>query len=290
MKTFLTIPLCLFLLTVSIGYSQNIGDLYQYEAMEGREILDYPELLERDVSWQKRVYRRIDVREKMNLRFIDEKNPFLNVLLEAIDDGVPFYGVKTKENVMARAEYAVPFTVNAQFPKDDITMKKKKGYMIDFSDTVSSVVSSADRSMTHKDWKPTDVVYYEIVEDWYVDDRYGKMQVRIAGIRPQLEFSTYDAIADATQFNELSYWVPYDLLRPYLAHAQAPNYDNGVHTISWDEIFQFRMFSSYIAKDDLTPQNQYLEDMFPNSSFRKKLSADEMFNELFMLEQSLWSY
>ena len=123
-----------------------------------------------------------------------------------------------------------------------------------------------------------------------MDDRYGKMQVRIAGIRPQLEFSTYDAIADATQFNELSYWVPYDLLRPYLAHAQAPNYDNGVHTISWDEIFQFRMFSSYIAKDDLTPQNQYLEDMFPNSSFRKKLSADEMFNELFMLEQSLWSY
>ena len=33
----------------------------------------------------------------------------------------------------------------------------------------------------------------------YVDDRYGKMQVRIAGIEPQLEFSTYDAIADATQ-------------------------------------------------------------------------------------------
>ena len=120
---------------------------------------------------------------------------------------------------MARAQYAVPFTVNAQFPKDDITMKKKKGYMIDFSDTVSSVVSSTDRSMTHKDWKPTDVVYYEIVEDWYVDDRYGKMQVRIAGIRPQLEFSTYDAIADATQFNELSYWVPYDLLTLFSACA-----------------------------------------------------------------------
>ena len=81
-----------------------------------------------------------------------------------------------------------------------------------------------------------------------------------------------------------------DLLRPYLAHSQAPNYENGVHTISWDEIFQFRMFSSYIVKDDLTPQNQYLEDMFPNSSFRKKLTADEMFNELFNLEQSLWSY
>ena len=75
MKTLFTIPFCLLLLSVSAGFSQNIGDLYQYEAMEGREILD-PELLERDVSWQKRVYRRIDVREKMNLRFIDEKNPF----------------------------------------------------------------------------------------------------------------------------------------------------------------------------------------------------------------------
>lgn len=281
----------LFALLASNGFSQDtVGELYNYEVMEGREMLEYPELLERDVTWQKRVFRRIDVREKMNLRFIDEKKPFLEVLLEYIDAGGNFYGVSTKESALSDEVYAVPFAIPAQFGKDDITMKKNAGYTISFSDTVSSVVSNADRSMTHQEWVPTDVVYYEIVEDWYVDDRYGKMQVRIAGIRPQLEFVLFDRSTGNDVVNILSYWIPYEGLRPYLANEAAPNYENGVHTISWDEVFQFRMFNSYISKDNLTPQNQYLEDMFPNSSFRKKLAQDELFEELFEIEQSLWSY
>ena len=32
-------------------------------------MLEYPELLERDVSWQKRVFRRIDVREENESAF-----------------------------------------------------------------------------------------------------------------------------------------------------------------------------------------------------------------------------
>ena len=297
MKSNSIYTLILFAVLVSNGFSQNTvaqdtGRLYDKEVMSGREMLAYPDLLERDVSWQKRVFRRIDVREKMNLRFIDQKlnRMFLNVLIEYIEDGNKFYGVSTKESALSDEIYAIPFTIPAQFGKEDITMKKNAGYTISFSDTTSSVVSNTDRSMTHQDWVPTDVVYYEIVEDWYVDDRYGKMQVRIAGIRPQLEFVLFDRSTGNDVVNILSYWIPYSGLRPYLANTAAPNYENGVETISWDDVFQFRLFNSYIAKDDLTPQDQYLEDMYPNSSFRKKIAQDELFEELFELEQSLWSY
>jgi len=264
--------------------------LYNYEVMEGREMLEYPELLERDVSWQKRVFRRIDVREKMNQRFIDEKNPFLDHILEYVDEGSPFYAVKMLDELTADEVYIVPFSQLSKIDKGDITEKKLAGYTVNLNDTVSSVVSNPDRSLTHEAWSKADVVYYEIVEDWYVDDRYGKIQVRIAGIRPQLEFEIFDADAGTDVLTTLSYWIPYEDLRRIIANKPAPNYENGVETISWDDVFQFRMFNSYIAKDDLTPQNQYLEDMFPNSSFRKKIAQDELFEELFELEQSLWSY
>ena len=94
----------------------------------------------------------------MNQRFIDEKNPFLDHILEYVDEGSPFYAVKMLDELTADEVYIVPFSQLSKIDKGDITEKKLAGYTVNLNDTVSSVVSNLDRSLTHEAWSKADVV------------------------------------------------------------------------------------------------------------------------------------
>jgi len=52
-----------------------------------KEVIPYDHIRESDVFWHKRIWRIIDVREKMNFPFKYPKEPFVNILREAIING-----------------------------------------------------------------------------------------------------------------------------------------------------------------------------------------------------------
>jgi hypothetical protein len=71
-----------------------LDDVVKKEIMLERKVLPYQPIRESDIFWEKRVWRIIDVREKMNLPFAYPEEPFFKILSEAASKGdIPVYSV-----------------------------------------------------------------------------------------------------------------------------------------------------------------------------------------------------
>src|SRR6476620_5873945 len=83
------------LLTASAAFSQSVLDaVYVKERDIQRQVIPYPWLREADVMWSKRIWRVIDLNEKINLPLkypssketTDRKN-LMDVIMDAISEG-----------------------------------------------------------------------------------------------------------------------------------------------------------------------------------------------------------
>lgn len=61
--------------------------IYKRELLGTREIIPYDDIREADVYWEKRIWRNIDFREKINLPFTWPVDPFAAVVYDAVKTG-----------------------------------------------------------------------------------------------------------------------------------------------------------------------------------------------------------
>ena len=102
-----------------------------------------------------------------------------------------------------------------------------------------------------------------------------------------------------TKYNEngqergssVMFWIYYPDLRPTLTKYEVYNPKNmGQSRMTWEELFESRMFSSYILKstmDNASNKNirQYITD-----PILRLLEGDNIKEKIFNFEQDLWSY
>jgi hypothetical protein len=61
--------------------------------------------------------------------------------------------------------------------------------------------------------------------------------------------------------------------------------------MSWDDVFDARMFSSYILQSTFdNPANMPLSTVYPNNSLYRLLEGEKIKEKIFNYEQSLWYY
>ncbi|MCB0575780.1 MAG: hypothetical protein KDC61_14570, partial [Saprospiraceae bacterium] len=71
-----------------------LDDVVKKEIMTERRVLAYQPIRESDIFWEKRIWRIIDVREKMNLPFAYPEEPFFKLLSDAATKGdLPVYAI-----------------------------------------------------------------------------------------------------------------------------------------------------------------------------------------------------
>ena len=91
--------------------------------------------------------------------------------------------------------------------------------------------------------------------------------------------------------NAPMFWVYYPDLRPTLAKYEVYNPKNmGTGRMTWEELFESRMFSSYIVKSTLdNPTNKMLKGVYKDPILAL-LEGENIKDKMFNYEQDLWSY
>ncbi len=250
-----------------------IDDVVKKEIMGERRVLPYQPVRESDVFWEKRIWRVIDVREKMNLPFAYPEQPFFKILSDAATKGdLPVYSVDED---------------GAKFKKrlsteDVLSMLSKSDTVITFDpETYEEKITIVNNDIN---WE--DVKRFRIKEVWFFDKETSTMQVRILGIAPMIDVRDNEG---NFRFEKPMFWVYYPHARELFARHRVYTMGGNMNaTISWDDYFEMRYFASYVYKES-NVYDRKLEDYIP-PSVDLQMESERIKAEIFNWEHDLWQY
>lgn len=253
------------------GTESTVRDrAYDVDRTSERKVIGYEHLRESDVFFEKRMWRVIDVNEKMNKCFIYPDNLFIDVILDAAYEGIlTAYGTVDDE-------FTTPMTVQEV---------KDYGRGGDTQLVIDPITLEERYEIFQRELNRDNIQAYRIKEDWIFDKQLSSMYVRIIGIAP-IE-SKYDEngnfIADVPMF-----WIYYPHLRNVIINKETFNPYNDAQLISWDDVFEMRLFSSYIMQESNVYKRRIKD--YAGSGIDALLEHDRIRQELFEKEHDLWSY
>ncbi len=234
------------------------------------QVLPYDYVHEKDVFWEKRIWRLIDINEKRNHIFKDQNNPFLNVLFDAAEEGdITLYHVMDDQfsTPMTQSEVnGLRFSIDTTLIFDPITFKD------------SMVVVRNELN-----WE--DIKQYRIKEVYFFDEETSTLSVRILGIAPIIE--RLDDNGNYLNSGPL-FWAYYPEMRQVLARTEVFNPHNDAARMSWEDVFEARLFDSYIIKEG-NVYDRRIKD-YVNNPMDILLESQKIEERLFNFEHDLWSY
>ena len=272
------IVLCIALLSGQ-AFAQNVLDgAYVKENTPKRRVIPYAHLREADVDWSKRIWRIIDMREKMNQSFYFpvkptvERKALIDVIKDALSTGrLTAYGNPTFDD-----EFKVPLTkseVDGIFVQWDSTTTQE--------DPETGEMKIAP---TKKEIGAEETKQYLLKEDWFFDKQRSVLDVRIIGICPMVE--DFTEAGDFRGFRRL-FWIYFPEARPVFANAEVYNRKSDEERRTYEDIFWKRQFSSFIFKES----NVYDRTI---SEYKKGLDAllesEKIKGEIFNWEHDLWHF
>jgi gliding motility associated protien GldN len=262
--------------------AQNVLDgIYVKEHVQTRRVVPYPFLREADVMWAKRVWQVIDLREKMNLPLalpasnstMDRKS-LIDVLQNAVHEGA-----LTAYNTIDD-EFTLPMT------KAEIEKIGGAGFdTVQVQDPEPPYLSRD--TVVKKEFGHDKIISYRIKEEWYFDKQRSVMEVRIIGIAPLMFDEDDQGNIREGALKKPIYWIYYPEARPILANAETFNRFNDAERRSFDDVFQKRMFTSYIFKES-NVFDRRIEGY--KTGLNALLEAQRIKDEIFHLEHDLWEY
>lgn len=247
-----------------------VNDIVAKRSMNQRRILPYENVREADIMWQKRIWRVLDVREKINLPFANPEEPLINILLEAADTGaITLYGTLDDK-------FTTPLT-----PEERSSIAGG----IDTVEVIDEITYDISYELVPRELNPDDIRRYRLQEIWFFDKESSTMKVRILGIAPLKD--EFDE--NGNFLYELPmFWVYYPQARQYLANKSAFAFDNDAANRSWEDVFESRYFNSYIIKES-NVLDRRIEGYLTDGRDRLQ-EAERIKQEIFNFEQDLWSY
>lgn len=263
-------------LSASAQVLEPRDQIYDKVTTPTRRITPYTEIREADVMWQRRIWRVMDLREKMNQTFYypfevtNGRSNLITIIKNSLEAGElraydPFYD-----------DFTVPYTA-----QQALSIGSDTTYYIDYRpyepyeeyDTFR--INTLDYSSIKK---------FYIKEDWVFDKARSVMEVRILGICPVREVRDQNGEYRGEQ---PMYWIYFPELRTIIANEEMYNrYNNIANQLTYDDAFMKRMFSSYIYKED-NVYDRKISDYMKNG-LEALLESEDIKDKMRNYEHDLW--
>lgn len=271
-----------FLLILSGKHTeaQIVNGAYKRSDIFQKKPMPLPSVREADIFWSQKLWRIIDLREKMNLPLfyptveIEGRMNLISLLLNGIENGQI-----TPYDASLDDDFKVPMSfeqVKASFGAEATTEEK-----IDFD--------TGERTMVtiQGEIRPNDIKQYMIKEEWYFDKQTSTLNVRIIGICPIREFVRAGDATGQVQRQKL-FWVYYPEARPLLSTNLVLNPYNSAQQVSFDDLFIKRTFNSYVVIRENVFNNREISSYLSGKD--AMLESKRIEDEIFDYEQDLWEY
>lgn len=253
---------------------------YVKEHNATKRVVPYPHLREADVMWAKRIWRVMDLREKMNHPFyypkedIEDRSSLFNVIKKAllIEGSLTAYGLGPTDD---DDEFRYPLNATEI---DSLLNEKKVRRRQNLETEEWEEVESIEPI------ESADITQYKLKEDWIFDKQRSERYVRIIGIAPMKEDRTEDG--EKRGYKTL-FWLYFPECRYVFANADVYNRQNDAQRRTFEDLFQQRMFASYIVKEN----NVYDRTVSAYAQgIDALLEAERIKADLFEIEHDLWNY
>lgn len=250
--------------------------------LRDRTPLPYEHLRADDALYRHKIWREIDTREKMNLPFryaADDNNGnqrFISILLQAIQDSA----VTVFNSIDDR--FTTPMTKTevagiVAGPEIDVPIIDSNGVQVG----VRKMRNEINLDSFYK---------FRIKEEVIFDKESSRLFWRILGIAPLKRVITSSGLdlGDAEMF-----WVYYPDMRPIFAKYEVYNGKNFGGKMSWEELFESRMFYGRIIKSTIeNPYDKFIKNIpgLADKPILQLLEGENIKEKIFNYEQDLWSY
>jgi gliding motility associated protien GldN len=254
-----------------------LDGVYQKIHIPNRVPVPYEHLREADVMWSKRIWRVIDMRQKLNLPLyypMDKqtgRQSLMQVIYTAVMEGtITAYGTDNEE-------FLSPMTVaelKSQLDKVDTQRLTRPYPPYEEYDTIIA-----------ETFRTSDVYLMRLKEDWFFDKQRSVMDVRIIGLCPITE--DYDVVTGEFRGYKPLFWVYFPECRTLFAKYDVFNRWNDAERRSFDDMFWKRTFGSYIYKESNVYDRRIIQYA---KGLDGLLEAERVKDELFRVEHDLWEY
>jgi gliding motility associated protien GldN len=301
----------------SVSAQGVINGAYIKEHIPTKQMIKYTYLREADVMWEKRVWRRIDLREKMNFTLYYPLEPISDDRMSLWDalifniynnrDLITVYEPNSQTRAIAQMtedgdQFKYPVVINdvdkyKEYIDGLIKVCEKPTLQIkpdpddrdtwyDSLDATGVPVVNPDRNTWSCDSITSDeIVAWDIKEDWFFDKQRSVMDVRIIGISPVVYYSdpnTKQVIGTKNLF-----WLYFPQIRPIIQNYFVYNRKNDAQRMSYDDLFWKRSFSSYITKES-SIYDRTINDY--TSGVDALLESERIKKEMMEIEHDVWEF
>ena len=253
---------------------------FDKSSLTQRTPLPYEHLRWDDALFAEKVWRELDLREKMNKVFqyeaVDDNGSqiFMDILMKAVLSG--------EVTAFSDERLTTPLALNE-------VQLLTAGSMDTVAQTNVSDPSLIERYVvTRTSFDSKSVLKIRLKEEWVFDRESSRMFCRILGICPlKTQYAPNGKERGVTPM----FWIYYPDIRATFTRYEVYNPKNmGQSRMTWEELFESRMFSSYVIKSTMdNPGNKNIK-AYIKDPILALLEGDNIKEKMFNFEQDLWSY